>query len=188
MRRRTKLLLSVATLSLTIAFLVLGVFAATAPRQALINGSVSFEIENVDATIAIKHKLPHRTSNNPSATLIDTITHSVNEENQSGRAIYLPSITFTDVNVRYVIEVTITNTFTTTRKIGLTPGANNTLQPSTHIGVTETITQNPAGSYFNGKLSANSTVTFTYTYLLDDQKSDNFTNQPISLSFSLLAV
>lgn len=188
MKRRVKLLLSIATLSLTVAFLVMGIFAATSARQALVNGSVMFEIENVDATIVISHKLPHRASNNPSFVSVDTITHNADEEDQRGKIVDLPAITFTDVNVKYIIEITITNTFTTTRKIGLTPGANNTFQPSTHIGVTETITQNPAGSYFNGQLSANSTVTFTYTYLLDDQKSDNFTNQPISLSFSLLAV
>lgn len=53
MKRKIKLLVSIASLTLSMALVMFGVYAAATTRQAQITGTISFRTENVRATVAV---------------------------------------------------------------------------------------------------------------------------------------
>ena len=158
MKRKFKLITSVASLCLAIALMAFGVYAASAPKLT-VSGTVSFNAENVYATVRIQKgkgtTLEGITLNDVAVTNGVWTTGTSNENAQAAANV---DETLDDQNVAYKYVVSIKNDFTQNVAI---QGTFGTQIPALTAGTTgaELTATVAGGATGDGAVAANGTFT-----------------------------
>lgn len=158
MKRKFKLITSVASLCLAIALMAFGVYAASAPKLT-VSGTVTFNAENVYATVTIQKgkgtTLEGITLNDVAVTNGVWTTGTSNENAQAAANV---DETLDDQNVAYKYVVSIKNDFTQNVAI---QGTFGTQIPALTAGTTgaELTATVAGGATGNGAVAANGTFT-----------------------------
>lgn len=174
MKRKFKLITSVASLCLAIALMAFGVYAASAPKLT-VSGTVSFNAENVYATVTIQKG---KGATLDDITLTDvTVTKGVwttGTSNDDAKAEANVDETLDDQNVAYKYVVTIKNDFKENVSI---KGTFGTQVPALTAGTkgAELVATVAGGSEGNGAVAAagtftiapNTSATITVTLVID---------------------
>lgn len=174
MKRKFKLITSVASLCLAIALMAFGVYAASAPKLT-VSGTVSFNAENVYATVTIQ-KGKGTTLDGITLTDVD-VTKGVwgaGTSNENAQATANVDETLDDRNVAYKYVVTIKNDFKENVSIKGTFGTQVPALTASTTGATLTATV-AGGSEGNGAVAAagtftiapNTSATITVTLVID---------------------
>lgn len=158
MKRKFKLITSVASLCLAIALMAFGVYAASAPKLT-VSGTVTFNAENVYATVTIQKgkgtTLEGITLNDVAVTNGVWTTGTSNENAQAAANV---NETLDDQNVAYKYVVSIKNDFTSNVAIQGTFGTQIPALAEDVTGATLTATV-AGGATGNGAVAANGTFT-----------------------------
>lgn len=158
MKRKFKLITSVASLCLAIALMAFGVYAASAPKLT-VSGTVSFNAENVYATVTIQ-KGKGTTLEGITLNYV-AVTNGVwkrGTSNENAQAAANVDETLDDQNVAYKYVVSIKNDFTQNVAI---QGTFGTQIPALTAGTTgaELTATVAGGATGNGAVAANGTFT-----------------------------
>lgn len=174
MKRKFKLITSVASLCLAIALMAFGVYAASAPKLT-VSGTVSFNAENVYATVTIQKG---KGATLDDITLTDvTVTKGVwttGTSNDDAKAEANVDETLDDQNVAYKYVVTIKNDFKENVSIKGTFGTQVPALTADTKGA-ELVATVAGGSEGNGAvaaagtftIAAGETATITVTLVID---------------------
>ena len=110
MKRKFKLISSIASLTAAVALLVVGV-AAAGTRNVGVDGTVGFTATKVNASVVVSEKRNNAEDFTP---LGEAQTFSATlEGNQTGEDVVLEAITLNDENILvYEYRIQVTNTFT----------------------------------------------------------------------------
>lgn len=158
MKRKFKLITSVASLCLAIALMAFGVYAASAPKLT-VSGTVSFNAENVYATVTIQKG---KGATLDDITLTDvTVTKGVwttGTSNDDAKAEANVDETLDDQNVAYKYVVTIKNDFKENVSIKGTFGTQVPALTADTKGA-ELVATVAGGSEGNGAVAAAGTFT-----------------------------
>ena len=108
MKRKFKLLTSVASLCLAVALMAFGVYAAAAPKVT-ISGTVSFNAKNVFATVTVYAG----TGAEAEWDVVQTLTYNATQ-GKDAETVQIPAekLTLNDTTTTCGYKVVITNTFT----------------------------------------------------------------------------
>lgn len=127
MKRKFKLITAVASLSLAIIFLGMGIYAAATDRQVGINGTITITAVRVAATVTVKQKY----GNDSFAPIGSAIQFKLDsEENQARGTKKLGdngAIALSETQTVYAFKVSIKNDFTQEVSIGVKLGASTSL-------------------------------------------------------------
>lgn len=195
MKRKFKLITSVASLCLAVALMAFGVYAATAP-SVTVNGTVSFSATNVYATVAVAKKdgQPEAGFDAAAWTPVDTETKfdgSTTDANKD--ASYDVALTLTDANVKAGYKVTVTSDHGASSEVGVKVKVSQIVKLD-KPGYTYTV------SYKRGAeaevtsvdvdtevvLNGGETVEFVITVKVDPAVANaSLTNEPITLKLDL---
>lgn len=104
MRRRIKFVMSVASLTLAMLFMLFGVYAAST-RQVAITGTITFTSDRVEATVSVYEVYGTGTINVAELTAVGSQTFAINE-NQNGKEINLsPALNDTQTKYTFIIKI-----------------------------------------------------------------------------------
>ena len=160
MKKKFKLLTSIASLGLALALGVFGVLAAT-KYNVQINSTVSFEANNVNVTVQVIESAPAATINYAGEGESQTVTNS------DATPFALGDNALDDTNTKYGYKVIVTNNGGT--QVKFTP----TLEAPTNDGLTG-VTVTVAATYAETTLAAtNGTVTYTVEVSIDPNTAMN---------------
>ncbi|MGI5842190.1 MAG: hypothetical protein ACOX6H_02725 [Christensenellales bacterium] len=171
MKRKFKLITAVASLSLAIIFLGMGIYAAATDRQIGVTGTITITAERVAATVIVQQR--YGTTGNYNAIGAPIQYQLTGEANQARGTKQLGdngAIALSETVVVYSFQIVITNDFAAAVKIGVNPktvsvGENNsylTISQDVKLGEsTPTLTN---GMY---EVPAEQVLTMTYTYTVN---------------------
>ena len=198
MKRKFKLLTSVASLCLAIALMVGGVFAATNPKLT-VSGTVSFSAVNVFATVSAKETLPGGSE----TSLGDDFVYAAGTESKAPADEFqlnkdggekAGKVELDDVNVEYTYNVTITSNFATTSKATVIVNITNLPElPAGQVENAYSLSIVASGDYDTAPteaaaaytLKGGESVTLTVTFTVDPAKAETIENHNLGMAFNL---
>ena len=197
MKRKFKLLTSVASLCLAIALMVGGVFAATNPKLT-VSGTVSFSAVNVFATVSAKETLPGGSESSLGEYVYEAGTASKDtadnfQLNKDGGE-DAGKVALDDVNVTYTYNVTITSDFDTTSKATVIVNITNLPElPAGQVDGAYSLSIVASGDYDTAPteaaaaytLKGGESVTLTVTFTVDPAKAETIENHDLGMAFNL---
>ena len=184
MKRKIKLIISIASLTLSMALVMFGVYAAATARQTEITGTITFTTTNVRATVAV-YEYTGTTAPDPLGVnnLAGEKQFLYGTEGQEGATITLGTkvggtggnIPMSESVTTYNFVVKITNDFTS---------GNITVSLPTISGVSGVITVTPTVD--STTIAAGETNTYSYKFTLDPSApTESSISLPISAVFEL---
>lgn len=195
MKRKFKLITAVASLSLAIIFLGMGIYAAATDRQVGINGTITIKAERVAATVTVKQKY----GNDAFAPIGSAIQFKIDSEANQARGTKQlgdaeGKIALSEAQTVYAFQVSIKNDFTQEVSIGVKLGtadlganqAGFAVQQSFKIGATD---QTPDET--NGFVVAKGEtldMTFTYTITPANLPGGSIADIPLVLELELVRI
>lgn len=183
MKRKFKLITSVASLCIAIALMAFGVYAATAP-SVTVNGSVSFDASNVLASYKAEQALAAATLGEYTEKASGSFT-TTTSDSDGAVTVTLDQLSLTDVNVTASYRFTITSDFdaSSAAKVIVTVTAPADLGED---GVTEeitySVTANGEGKY---ELTGGQSLVVTYTVTVDPAIASSFAAEDRNFKFDL---
>jgi hypothetical protein len=180
MKRKFKLIASILSLTMSMAFLAFGIYAA-ANKTATITGSVSFASENVEADVAVYRIAPQATkpTTATTGTLVGTLSFGVGKNDTQTQAI--TDGAFQEGAEYFGIKIVITNKFAS-RGINLTFTDKTAATPSGNKVIVDLLT---SGTLTSGVLAGGASYTLVYTYQLNGVDQANFTQALPNLVISM---
>jgi hypothetical protein len=190
MKRKLKLVTSILSFAMSMAFLTLGVYAATA-RTATITSSITFSSSTIGAKVNVTHALPSSTQPTLSdGTYVTTnvsdpsTTYNSSNQYEGGRTVTITGVSLTETNVWYGIKIVIENTGGRQLIINGVTAAADTL-PAAITGLTTNRLESSALTSNAITIAPSETLTLVYTYNVTPTTAPDFTAATGAISIKI---